>query len=121
MLQGVKASPEAVEGSGMDLAVPPVKVASNAAPVGRGREAADIATGVMDAIPWMEMTSAEAAPAVPKAGCLAEVEAPVGRGREAAETGWVKAIPLGHVGRTQRAVVKGVIVADPVITEVSLI
>lgn len=48
---------------------------------------------VMDAMPWTVITSADAVPAVPKAGCLAAVEAPAGRGREAADTGCVTAEP----------------------------
>ncbi len=35
-------------------------------------------SAVMDAIPWTVITSAEAVPAVPSAGCLAAVAAPVG-------------------------------------------
>jgi hypothetical protein len=34
--------------------------------------------GVIDAIPWTVITSVEAVPAVPSAGCLAAVDAPVG-------------------------------------------
>src|SRR5262245_31685271 len=37
-----------------------------------------VCTGVIDAMPWMVSTSTEAAPAPPKAGCLAAVAAPVG-------------------------------------------
>jgi hypothetical protein len=69
-----------------------------AAPVGSGREAADTGwvtedpstlRAVIEAMPWTVMTSVDAVPAVPKAGCLAAVDAPAGRGSDAAETGTV--------------------------------
>ena len=48
-----------------------------------------VLTGVIDVIPWMVMTSDDADPAVPSAGCLADVAAPDGSGKDAAETGCV--------------------------------
>jgi len=47
----------------------------------------------MDAMPWTVMTSADAVPAVPRAGCFADVAAPEGKGSEAADIGWVTALP----------------------------
>jgi hypothetical protein len=66
---------------------------SCAAPVGNGRVAAEtgcvtpepsVLTGVMPEEPCMVKTSADGVPAVPIAGCLADVAAPVGNGSDVA-------------------------------------
>src|ERR1700730_8053230 len=49
--------------------------------------------GVIDAAPWTLITSADAAPAVPSAGCFAAVAAPAGSGRDTADTGCVTPEP----------------------------
>jgi hypothetical protein len=46
-----------------------------------------IGIGVPLAIPCIESTSVLELPAVPSAGCLADVAAPVGRGKDVALTG----------------------------------
>jgi hypothetical protein len=46
----------------------------------------------------MEITSAEADPAVPSAGCFALVAAPDGKGREAALTGCVACQKVPETG-----------------------
>src|SRR6185312_13073505 len=57
-------------------------------------------SAVIEAMPWTEITSAEALPAVPSAGCLAAVAAPVGSGSEAADTGCVvcQKVPVTATG-----------------------
>src|SRR5262245_48932474 len=51
-----------------------------------------VCTGVMEAMPWMVTTSTAAAPAPPKAGCLAEVAAPVGSAEPETATATVPGI-----------------------------
>ena len=72
------------------------------APAGNGKAAAETGcvtpepstfSGVIEVTPWTLITSADGVPAVPRAGCFAEVEAPAGSGNEAADTGCVTALP----------------------------
>src|SRR5258708_5513721 len=46
-------------------------------------------SAVMDAMPCTVITSDEAEPAVPRAGCFADVDAPAAKGSDAAELAWV--------------------------------
>ena len=69
---------------------------------------------VMDAMPWTVMTSAEAKPAVPRAGCFADVDAPAGNGSDAAEVAWVAGkfeIDTGTADALNCASVKGPVTA----------
>ncbi len=55
-------------------------------------------SGVIAAFPCTVITSLDADPAVPKAGCFAEVAAPDGRGRAAADTGCVACQKVPETG-----------------------
>src|SRR5260221_13211861 len=72
------------------------------APAGNGKAAAETGcvtpepstfNGVIEATPWTLITSADGVPAVPSAGCFAEVQAPVDSGNESSDRACATALP----------------------------